>query len=455
MSPAVELVKLATAHASQGRVREALVAARGALDSGPTDPALLSNLGTLFSLCQRFDEALRCFAAAVSAQRNNAAYWYGVATAQRSLGDFAAAEAACAQAIGIDPGHAEAHWLRSGLTKQTASLNHVSELEAQLAKRPADRQSRTLLCYALAKELEDLGQYTRSFEYLSSGASTYRRTLNYDVARDIDTLQCIMDSHGVQDLRGAKRGFRGAAPVFVVGLPRSGTTLFERIVQSHSAVVSVGERNDFALELMRAAKTASAGQRSDRNQLVRESLRLDKKAKKHRYVESVSPDDSHGRRVLDKMPINYLYCGLIHAALPDAKIICLRRDPMDSCFAAYKTFLTGPYGFSYDLDELGRYFLAFHALVEHWKTTLPTDAYTEVHYESLVSHPQTEARRIIAFLALPWQPQIDDFFASAAPSATASAAQVRQPVYVSSVGKWQHYREQLAPLAQRLKSLLP
>lgn len=413
----------------------------------------LSNLGSIFSLAQRFDEALQCFSRAVSAQSTQPALWYGLATAQRSLGDFAAAESSCTEAIRLDPHYAEAHWLRSGLRKQTAGHNHVEQLEAELAGNHAHGQSKALLCYALAKELEDLTQYARSFEHLRVGAQTYRQQLNYDVARDVETLQCIVSSHGSGALQSAGPGYNGAAPIFVVGLPRSGTTLVERIVQSHTSVVSVGERNDFALELIRAAKAAAGGRRIDRNQLVRESLSFDLAALGRSYVGSVAPEESGQRRVLDKMPINYLYCGLIHAALPDARIICVRRNPMDSCYAAYKTILTGPYGFSYDLDELGRYFVAFHSLVEHWRATLPSHAYLEVQYESLVHDPQSQARRIMAFLNLPWQQQINDFFMSAAPSATASAAQVRQPVYVSSVGKWRHYREQLAPLARRLGSL--
>ncbi len=448
--PALQLVKTATAHASQGQVREALRAARRALAAGPSHPALWSNLGSIFSVCQRFDEAQACFARAVAAQKHNAAYWYGLATAQRALGNLNAAEASCTEAIRLDPRHAEAWWLRSGLRKQTQSDNHIAALEAELGAN----QAKTLLHYALAKELEDLGQYSRSFEHLRAGAQLYRRSLNYDVARDIQTLKSLIAAHGAPEIRAAAPGYAGAAPVFIVGLPRSGTTLVERIIQSHTSVVSVGERNDFALELMRAAQTAAAGARLDREQLVKRSLGLDLAALGRRYVESTTPEDSNGRRVLDKMPVNYLYCGLIHAALPEARIICLRRDPLDSCYAAYKTFLTGPYGFSYDLDELGRYYLAFHALVEHWRAVLPTHAYTEVHYESLVNNPRAEARRLVDFLGLPWQQHIDDFFMSAAPSATASAAQVRQPVYASSIGKWRHYREELAPLAARLQPLL-
>jgi tetratricopeptide (TPR) repeat protein len=444
--PALQLVKIATAHASQGQVREAVLAARRALAAGPSHPALWSNLGSIFSACQRFDEAQACFARAVAAQKQNAGFWYGLATAQRALGDFAAAEASCTEAIRLDPRHAEAWWLRSGLRKQTEGNNHISALEAELGAN----QAKTLLHYALAKELEDLGQYARSFEHLRTGAQLYRRSLNYDVARDIQTLESIIAAHGAQEIRAAAPGYAGTAPIFIVGLPRSGTTLVERIIQSHTSVVSVGERNDFALELMRVAK----GMHLDREQLVKRSLDLDLAALGRRYVESATPEASNGRRVLDKMPVNYLYCGLIHAALPEARIICLRRDPMDSCYAAHKTFLTGPYGFSYDLDELGRYYLAFHALVEHWRAVLPVHAYTEVHYESLVNDPRSEARRLMAFLGLAWQQHIDEFSTSAAPSATASAAQVRQPVYASSVGKWRHYREQLAPLVARLQPVL-
>lgn len=453
--PAMELMKLAASHAARGQLRQAFLAAKQALVAGPADPALLSNLGSIFSACQHFDEALDCFARAVSAQNGHAAYWYGLATAQRALGNLDAAEASCTQAIRLDPRHAEAYWLRSGLRKQTESRNDVAALEAELAAGHARGQSKTLLHYALAKELEDLGQYARSFEHLSMGARIYRGLLNYDVARDVQTLKCIITAQGAQALRSAAPGYSGSAPIFVVGLPRSGTTLVERIIQSHTEVVSVGERNDFALELMRHAQAAPGGGRMDRDALVKHSLSLDMDALGRSYVESVTPDEAGARRVLDKMPVNYLYCGLIHAALPDARIICARRNPMDTCYAAFKTFLTGPYAFSYDLDELGRYYLAFHALVEHWRIALPAYAYTEVHYESLVSDPDSEARRLMAFLDLPWQPRIKDFFTSPAPSATASASQVRQPVYATSVGKWRHYREQLAPLAQRLNSEPP
>lgn len=452
---AFELVKLALTHATQGKVREAILAARGALAAGASHPPLLSNLGSIFSLCQSFYEARDCFSRAVSAQKENAAYWYGLATAQRALGHLDEAEASCNEASRLNPQHAEAYWLRSGLRKQTNSDNHVPALEAALAAGYARGQSEVLLRYALAKELEDLGEYARSFEHLRVGARTYRGLLNYDVARDIQTLNCLTASQGPEEIRSAGPGYTGAAPIFVVGLPRSGTTLVERIIQSHTAVVSVGERNDLALELMRLAKAASAGARLNREQLVKRSLSLDMQALGRRYAESINPDHSHGRRTLDKMPINYLYCGLIHAALPEARIVCLRRGSMDSCYAAYKAFLTGPYGFSYDLDELGRYYLAFDELVAHWRAVLPAHVYTEVYYESLVSDPRATARKLIAFLDLPWEPQIDDFFMSAVPSATPSAPQVRQPVYASSIGKWRHYRQQLTPLAARLKPVLP
>ena len=168
------------------------------------------------------------------------------------------------------------------------------------------------------------------------------------------------------------------------------------------------------------------------------------------YSGRIRSGSNDAIRIVDKMPINYLYCGLIHAALPNAKIISLVRHPMDSCYAAYKAYLRGPYAFTYDLDELGRYCLAFRRLTDHWRETLPRDAYLVVEYEALVKDFKSEARRLLEFLDLRWENTVLEFQASKASSSTASAVQVRRGIYSTSIGKWTHYTEELEPLRQML-----
>ena len=431
----------------QGQRTEALRAAKRLLQTDLSAPEL-SNLGTLFSMCQRQEEALQCFHRAVARDGQTGHYLYNLATAQRAIGDLAGAEASCEKAIQLNSRDYQALYLRSDLCEQTPQSNHVSELEDRLREGIAAAVDRTLVSFALAKELEDIGEYTRAFEHLRAGAAIYRSTLQYDVSKDISVIDAIIETHTAAALRSTARGYDEAAPVFVVGMPRSGTTLVERIIGSHADVVSVGERPDFALEMTRLARRGA--EQIGRNALVRQALTIDMAELGRCYVERVTEDDAGTRRTLDKMPLNYLYCWLIHAALPRAKIISVRRDPMDSCYAAFKAFLTGPYAFTYDLDELGRYYLAYRRLVDHWRSTLPAQAYLEVRYESIVLNVEAEARRILEFLGLPWQDQVTRFFESGAPSSTASAVQVRRPVYATSIGKWRHYRNELAALAQRL-----
>jgi tetratricopeptide (TPR) repeat protein len=431
----------------QGRRTEALRVAKRLMKTDLSAPTL-SNLGSFFSLCQRHTEALQCFHRAVAREGQNGHYLYNLATAQRAIGDLAGAEVSCERAIQANPRDSQALYLRSDLRTQTAQSNHVAELESQLGADIATVQDRTLICFALAKELEDIGEYERAFQHLRAGAAAYRGTLQYDVNNDISVIDAIIETHTAAALRSVAGGYDKAAPVFVVGMPRSGTTLVERIIGSHNDVVSVGERSDFALEMTRLARRGAA--QTGRNALVRQALTIDMAELGRSYIERVSADDAGSRRTLDKMPINYLYCGLIHASLPRARIISVRRDPMDSCYAAFKAFLTGPYGFTYDLDELGRYYLAYRRLVDHWRSTLPAEAYVEVSYESIVENVDAVARRMLEFLGLPWQDQVARFFENAAPSSTASAVQVRRPLYDTSIGKWRHYRDQLLPLAQRL-----
>lgn len=439
-----------------GRLDDAIACGQEARTRAPAGsaPGAISNLGTLYSLCGRHEQALECFQTAAQTEPRNGEFLYNLATAHRALGNLADADRACTQAIEVNPDDCQAHYLRSDLRTQTAERNHVAELRALLGRRIADPEQRTLAHYALGKECEDLQQFDAAFEQFKAGADLYRSTLRYDVAVDIEAIDRIIATHTRPALAGAGPGFGAAAPIFVVGLPRSGTTLVERMLASHSDVTSVGERNDFALQMTQRVRTAIGNAAVSRKVLIERSLQIDMAGLGHGYWDRVQSKELPQQRPLDKMPINYLYCGLIHTALPRARIICVRRNAMDSCYSAFKAFLRGPYAFTYDLGELGRYYLAYDRLVEHWRQTLPPEVYMEVHYEEVVANAAGEARRMLDFLGLAWQPQVLEFHSSGGSSSTASAAQVRRPIYASSVGKWRRYEAQLAPLRRLLEPVL-
>jgi hypothetical protein len=253
----------------------------------------------------------------------------------------------------------------------------------------------------------------------------------------------VIASHTRRWIASAPAGHAAAAPVFVVGLPRTGTTLVERIIASHPAMRSVGETGAFAAELARAASAPVGG--ADPASLGRNYLEAAR-------LSRLPPD----ARFVDKTLDNYLHCGLIHVALPRAKIILLQRQPMDTCWAMYKAhFAPGKFAFSYHQEELADTYLAYRRLAAHWRTTLPPHALLEVNYEDVVRDQEAQSRRMIAFLDLPWDDEVLRFHASQAPSATASAVQVRRPIYASSIGKWRHHADGLAPLRERLARALP
>ena len=230
--------------------------------------------------------------------------------------------------------------------------------------------------------------------------------------------------------------------MFVAGLPRTGTTLVERIIASHPAMDSAGETGAFAAEMRRAMKDKSSG--------------ADLAGIGKRYVEAVTAFRvPKNVRFIDKTLQNYLYCGLIHAALPAAKIILIQRHPLDACWAIYKAHFQGKFAFAYHQIELAEYYLAYRRLSRHWRATLPPDVLLEINYEDIIRDQAATSRRLIGFAGLPWDDEVLRFHQSPAPSATASAVQVRRPIYSSSVGKWRHHAERLAPLRARLAREIP
>jgi len=305
--------------------------------------------------------------------------------------------------------------------------------------------------YALAKEAEDVGEYEQSFEALKAGSRLRRRHLEYHVEKDVAVLNDILRCYADLETCSRGPGCENRSPIFIVGMPRTGTTLVERILAGHSQISSAGELHDFSSELVKEIQRRSPGQAVAKEQIVQASLGMDFGRLGNNYVEAarqaVGPEFLH---FIDKLPFNFLYCGLIHRALPGARIIHMVRDPMDTCYAVFKTLFGQAYPFSYDLDELASYYIAYRKLMDHWKQVMP-DFILEVAYENVVTDTEQQARRLLAHCGLDWEPGCLNFHRSNTPSTTSSAVQVRQPVYSSSIQKWRHYEQQLEPLRIRLE----
>jgi Flp pilus assembly protein TadD len=432
-----------------GRSKDACAAAGEALHS-TDDAKRLDAIGTFLNRANEQPQALVAFDRAVALAPDNPHFLFNRATLQRFLGHLAAAEADYDRVIALRPNDYEAYKNRSDLRTQSAERNHIAELRAVAARASLDWKADVQIQYALAKEYEDIGDYARSFQHLQSGAGTRRRHLRYDVAADVATVDWIIEAFAAarEPLR-APATAPGDAPIFIVGLPRSGTTLVDRILGSHSTLFSAGELTCFALSIVDAVRQQSGAAALTRRHLIAHSATLDFSALGHEYLKRARATIPAGMRFTDKMPLNFLYCGLILRSLPNAKIVHVTRRPMAACYAMYKTLFEDGYPFSYDLTEIGGYYLGYRRLMEHWQAALPGCIH-HVSYESLVADQAMETRRLLDFCGLEWQQACAEFHRNSAPTTTASAAQVRRPLYDSSVSQWRYYAAELAPLSALL-----
>ncbi len=392
--------------------------------------------------CGAHADAERCAQRAAQLRPADHEARYALASALVATGRMGEAEQWFDALVREAPEDGDASYNRATLRRQTPERNHVPELERILAaaQRPG---TRVAVCHALAKELEDLGDYERSFAFLKQGADARRAMLSYRVESDEAAMASIARSFDAGWCGTPRAGCDAARPIFIVGLPRSGTTLVERILGMHSEVGSVGEVNDLALAVTRIAG-ASTG--AGKMGLIERAAGMDCAALGAAYWQAVRGHGSGRTYIIDKTPLNFLYLGLVARAMPRARIVHLRRHPMASGYAMYKTLFRMGYPFSYDLTDLGRYYLAYHRLMAHWRAVLP-EAFLDLDYEALVDDTADMTRRLLQFCGLPWQDRCLEFHADPRPSATASAAQVRRPIYRDSLDQWRHYSAGLAPLA--------
>ncbi len=411
-------------------------------------------IGVVFSRAGLHERAVPHYAKATTMAGDVESYWYNYATGLQFVGKMTDAQNAYRRVLELAPKNTKAWSSLIQMVPQTHDDNSLVELETLFGEL-TDPDDRLHIGHALAKSYEDLKQPAPAMHWLEKAKAGKRATAGYDQAESEKLFAAAVSTlRGVDTSRTqSASGQLSNAPIFVVGLPRTGTTLIDRILSSHSEVSSAGELTDFALALKLATKTASRYVLDA--ETLDASLDVDLASVGADYLQRARRTVGDAPHFIDKMPLNVFYAALIHQALPNARIICVRRHPADSVLSNYRQlFATGfsYYNYSFELASAADYYVRFDRLTQALREGLPADRYTEVRYEDVVADLEHEARRLVAFCDLSWEDKCLAFHQNAAPVATASSSQVRRPLYSSSVGRWKRYREYIQPALDVLES---
>lgn len=438
-----------------GRCDDAVAHYRRALDLNPGSTAIACNLATALKGAGRTEDGVVILKNALGRDPSSAEAHKLLGFAFEVLGRRDDAVRAFETSLTLAPADGEVHRRLAELRPFTPGDPRLAALETLAGDTAAfSTDNRISLHFAAARALGDAGRHERAFHHWRQGNALKRAQLAYDAGRhrrQLDRTRAVFTTQLMA--RHAGRGCNSEVPVFVVGMPRSGTTLVEQILASHAQVHGAGEIDTFHRVLGRRA--AADGVAGGFPELAAGLSPGAVAALGADYVASLTSRArsaaAGAARIVNKLPGNFQYAGLIHLALPNARIIHVRRDPLDTCFSCFSLlFAFDHQPFSYDLGDLGRYYRAYAALMAHWRRVLPPGAMLEVRYEDLVDDLEGQARAIVDHCGLAWQDACLAFHENRRPVRTASLYQVRQPIFRTSVGRWRPYRRFLEPLITAL-----
>jgi len=452
LAKAIELIKQANALAPNNPEYLSQLAKHYALDNNHVEALhfaelaakltaqsslTLDTLGVTYSQMGLHEKAVHFFKKSVAINDKNPNYFFNLGASLKFIGDFDGARKAYEKTILMAPKYYKAHSALTGLGGISKDNNHISLLE-ELFKQTQHADDRLHIGHALAREYESLEDFDKAFHYLEMAKKFKLKHLKYSIDED-KALFSSLASHFKDCKHSLFQGFNTKEAIFVVGMPRSGTTLVERIISQHTDVTSAGELQHFGLLVKKMAKTPS--NRVIDAETVAATKDINFKELGKSYIDSTRAITGKTAKFVDKMPLNVLYVGFILQALPKAKIVCLDRNPLDTIVSNFRQLFAvnqSYYNYSYDLESTAEFYLLFKELAALWLALFPENFYL-VNYEKLVNDPLNEAKKLIDFCGLSWQEQCVNIDQNTAPVATASALQVRSPINNRSIGNWKKY----------------
>ncbi len=438
---------LSKLYMSEGQVNLADKALAEMRRIGSTDPLVLDLAGTTLSLMGEHKLAQSFFSQANQKAPKHLPFMQNLANNYVYFGETEKADALFEQIIELHPDSPQAHWSLSG-SRKAKDTSHIEQMKSFTQSEQQHPRALAFYQYAIGKEYEDLQQWQPAFDAFDAGAKARRATIEFDDSTEQEMFDYLEQHYDRKWFDQLSEGNPSNAPIFVLGQPRTGTTLVERIITSHSKVHSAGELQQFGLALRRLSNYNDPKRFS--KELFEKAGDLDPMKVGNMYLQTTGKVRGETPHFVDKLPQNYLLIPLILKALPNAKIVHLVRNPMDACFASYKQLFADAYLHSYDQEEMANHHARYRRLMASWHQRFP-DRIFDISYEETARNLEPNARALIKYLGLPWEDACLNFHQQSSAVSTASAVQVREPAHTRSIDRWKRYQTQLQPMISALE----
>ena len=435
---------LAKVYRIQNKLEKSKKAFRNLIKLDPYNLEALVALGTIYVKLADYDEGIKTYQKVLSLKNNNPRVYLSMGHALKTVGRRKECEDAYHKAITLYPLCGEGYWSLANLKTYKFSEAQILHMENSLDGK-IQEQEKIQMLFALGKAYESKGDYKKSFTFYEKGNWMQRKIVEYNAQENSNNIDSIIDFFQ-KNMSGINfnSGYEAQDPIFILGLPRAGSTLLEQILSSHSSIEGTQELHNI-MTIGRRIKSLNNSENYLNNLLELDSKSIKMYGKM--FIDETMWTRNEKELFIDKMPNNFPHIGLIKMILPNAKIIDARRNPMDGCFSCFKQYFAKGQHFTYDLDDIARYYKDYLRLMDFWNKFFPGSIHT-VLYEDVINNSEEEVRKMLNYLQLPFEESCMDFYKSSRPVKTASSEQVRQPIYKSALNYWKNFENDLSALSK-------